>query len=88
MNAPRKHTSSSTSLRAVILGSGRPDILAEAQRICGEISRYVQIVKTDFTGNDDLSAINADLAIVLGGDGSILRAAQANGPSAVACDGR
>ncbi len=81
MNASTKHSPISTPIRAVVLGSGRPNVLAEAQRICGEIACHVQIVKTDFTGNEDLSAIDADLAIVLGGDGSILRAARQMGHS-------
>jgi NAD+ kinase len=68
------------SLRAIILGAaGRPEVLAEAQRIHGEIKHYTQIVKTDFTGNEDMSSVDADLAIVLGGDGSILRAARQMG---------
>ncbi len=37
------------------------------------------MVKADFTGNEDMSAPEADLAIVLGGDGSILRAARQMG---------
>ena len=73
-----KHTLG-TPLRAIVMGSGRPDILAEAQRLSDEIARYVDIVETDFTGNEDLSAIVADLAIVFGGDGSILRAARQMG---------
>jgi NAD+ kinase len=66
-------------LRAIVLGAGRPDILAEAQRLSDEIARFVDIVKTDFTGNEDLSVVDADLAIVFGGDGSILRAARQMG---------
>ena len=36
-------------------------------------------MRTDFTGAEDLSNIEADVAIVLGGDGSILRAAHQMG---------
>jgi NAD+ kinase len=80
MDSPIKKHRPGASLRAIILGAaGRPEVLAEAQRLRGEIERYVEIVKTDFTGNDDMSSVDADLAIVLGGDGSILRAARQMG---------
>jgi len=78
MNASMKKPPN-TSVRAIILGAGRPEVLAEAERLRTEIPRHVQIVKTDFTGNQDMSAVDADLAIVLGGDGSILRAARQMG---------
>ena len=43
------------------------------------IEQHARIVCTDFTGTEDLSSVEADLAIVLGGDGSILRAARQMG---------
>ena len=47
---------------------------------CGPvIEQHARIVRTDFTGTEDLSDVEADLAIVLGGDGSILRAARQMG---------
>ena len=68
-------------LRAVLLGAGqRPDVLAEAQRlrpdhrtICPRSSAPTSRAR------EDLSKVEADLAIVLGGDGSILRAARQMG---------
>ena len=70
----------STPLRAFLLGAGgRDDVLAEAERLRPAIERHARIVCTDFTGTEDLSKIEADLAIVLGGDGSILRAARQMG---------
>jgi len=67
-------------LRAFLLGAGgRPDVLAEAERLRPVIEQYACIVRTDFTGSEDLSNVEADLAIVLGGDGSILRAARQMG---------
>lgn len=67
-------------LRAFLLGAGgRPDVLAEAKQLRPIIERYAEIVRTDFTGGEDLSTVDADLAIVLGGDGSILRAAHQMG---------
>lgn len=63
-------------VRAVLLGfAGRPNVVAEAARLRPVIEQYVDLATIDFTGSADLSAIEADLAIVLGGDGSILRAA-------------
>jgi NAD+ kinase len=68
------------SLRAFLLGAGgRADVLAEAARLRPVIEEHAQIVHTDFTGAEDLSNAEADLAIVLGGDGSILRAARQMG---------
>jgi NAD+ kinase len=67
-------------LRTFLLGAGqRPDVLAEAERLRTVIERFAQIVRSDFTGTEDLSEVEADLAIVLGGDGSILRAARQMG---------
>jgi NAD+ kinase len=80
MNAQTKNPQPKNPLRAILLGAaGRSDVLAEAQKLRAEMEKYVQIVKTDFTGNEDMSAVAADLAIVLGGDGSILRAARQMG---------
>ncbi len=78
--AKRSTDSATRPLRALLLGAGqRPDVLAEAQRLRPMIEQYAQIVHTDFTGTNDLAGIDADLAIVLGGDGSILRAARQMG---------
>jgi NAD+ kinase len=66
-------------LRAFLLGGSRPDVLAEAERLRPVIEQYAHVVCSDFTGNEDLSTAEADLAIVLGGDGSILRAARQMG---------
>jgi NAD+ kinase len=74
------HSTASRPLRAFLLGAGgRPDVLAEAERLRPAIEQYAEIVCTDFTGSQDLSQAEADLAIVLGGDGSILRAARQMG---------
>lgn len=78
----KKPTDSSTNrpLRVFLLGAGgRPEVLAEAERMRPVIEQYGEVVRTDFTGTEDLSAVEADLAVVLGGDGSILRAARQMG---------
>jgi NAD+ kinase len=67
-------------VRAILLGSGQKrNVLTEAQRLGPVIQEYAQIVASDFSGVEDMSAVDADLAIVLGGDGSILRAAHQMG---------
>jgi NAD+ kinase len=76
--------SKSELLRVLLLGAGqRPDVLAEAERIRPIIEQDARIVCSDFNGTEDLSKVEADLAIVLGGDGSILRAARQMGPKQV-----
>jgi NAD+ kinase len=80
MGKSSKNHQSEKLLRAIILGAaGRPDVLAEAERLQADIQNLVDVVKTDFSGNEDMSVVDADLAIVLGGDGSILRAARQMG---------
>jgi NAD+ kinase len=66
--------------RAVTLAMGdRPEILAEAERLRPLIAAHAEIVCEDTTFEADLSTVDADLAIVMGGDGSILRAAHQMG---------
>lgn len=63
-------------LRAVLLSSGqRAQFLSEIDRVRPLIGQDAEIVAEDYSGQNDISAIDADLAIVFGGDGSILRAA-------------
>jgi NAD+ kinase len=63
--------------RVLLLGSGeRPHVLDEAQRLRPMIEQHVDIVLSDFHYAADLSSVDADFAIVMGGDGSILRAAK------------
>jgi NAD+ kinase len=80
MAKTQPHPPTSQPLRAFLLGAGgRPDVLVEAARLRPVIEQHAQIVRTDFTGAEDLSNVEPDLAIVLGGDGSILRAARQMG---------
>jgi NAD+ kinase len=48
---------------------------AEAERLRPVIDQYVEVVLEDLQYQKDLTQAAADLAVVLGGDGSILRAA-------------
>jgi NAD+ kinase len=62
--------------RLLLLGSGdRSGVLDEANRLRPLIAKHLQLVHEDFYSKTDLAPIDADLAVVLGGDGSILRAA-------------
>ncbi len=70
--------SSEKKLNVVLLGSGdrRPQIIPEAERLKSAVKRYANIVLEDFEYSSSLKLIDADFAIVFGGDGSILRAAK------------
>src|SRR5688572_5621851 len=62
--------------RLLLLGSGeRPSVLPEAARLRPILEKHAEVVLADFEFTQDLSSTRADLAVVLGGDGSILRAA-------------
>lgn len=66
--------------RVLVLGAGQRDRVAdEAERLRPQIAAHTEIVVWDLAFAADLSAVEADVAIVLGGDGSILRAARAMG---------
>jgi NAD+ kinase len=68
------------AVRVILLSTGqRPRVLAEAARLRPVIQQQADIVGEDFTGSRDMSSVEADVAIVLGGDGSILRAAHQMG---------
>ena len=73
------------SVKAILLGSGdrRPKILSEIERLRPLISGVVDIVCEDFAYKEDIALCDADIAIVLGGDGSILRAAKQMGKSQI-----
>ena len=70
----------SVPMRVVLLGfAGKSGVLDEAERLRPSLEKHAEIVDADFTGQKDLSEVQADLAIVFGGDGSILRAAHQMG---------
>ncbi len=63
--------------RVLLLGSGeRPQVLEAVDRFRPLIEQHADIVLSDFDFTADLSGRDADFAIVMGGDGSILRAAK------------
>ncbi len=67
--------------KAILLGSGdrRPQLIPAAQELRPIIEKHFEIIIEDFEYEADLSNCQADIAIVLGGDGSILRAAKQMG---------
>jgi NAD+ kinase len=59
----------------LLLGSGdKPNVIEYAERLRPHLEQNVDVVLTDFEFQADLSQVQAEFAIVLGGDGSILRA--------------
>lgn len=66
--------------RVLLLGSGnRPHVVEEAQRLRPVIDMHVAVALADFQFQEDLNGVTADFAIVLGGDGAILRSARQMG---------
>jgi NAD+ kinase len=68
-------------MRFFILGNGsKPHVPESAERIAAAIwAAGGEVVLTDLTRQKDLSRETADLALVLGGDGAILRSARQMG---------
>ena len=62
-------------LQVLLLGNGqRLNVTDAAAQLRPLVEQYADIVLTDFQCREDLSEVQADLAIVLGGDGAILHA--------------
>ncbi len=67
-------------MRIYVLGNAsRPGVTEEADRLLPFLSEQCQVVVFDLRGQAELPAASADLALVLGGDGAILRAARQMG---------
>jgi NAD+ kinase len=66
--------------RIFVLGNAdRPGVKEEAERLLPFLREHAEILAFDLKQEADLSALTADLALVLGGDGAILRAARQMG---------
>ncbi len=66
--------------RVILLANGqRADVMAETEQLRSVIEEHADLVFSDFTFSADLSEVEADLVIVMGGDGSILQAAHQMG---------
>src|SRR5689334_11811715 len=71
---------SGTQLRLLMLAAGeRPELAAEADRLATLVSKHAQVARSDLSAGDDLARAEFDLAVVVGGDGSMLRAAHQMG---------
>ena len=70
----------SSSLRFLLLGSGdrRHQLVAEAEKVRPVIEKFGSVVLEDLTYQKRID-VDADFAIVIGGDGSILRSAKQMG---------
>lgn len=67
-------------MRIFVLGNAsKPGVKEEAQRLLPFLQEHAEIVVVDLQREKDLSQAKADLALVLGGDGAILRAARQMG---------
>jgi NAD+ kinase len=67
-------------MRIFILGNARrPGVPEEAERLLPFLRDHAEIVLCDLQQENDLSGLSADLTLVLGGDGAILRAARQMG---------
>jgi len=63
-------------MRVILLGNAeRKGVLDAVVRFRPQIAKYCTIVAEEFRCEQDLDSVEADLAIVFGGDGSILQAA-------------
>ena len=69
-------------LGLAILGNGtKPEVAAEADRLAVELDGHpgLRLVGVDLSADTDLSALTADVALVLGGDGTVLHTARRMG---------
>jgi NAD+ kinase len=67
-------------MRVIVLGNGlRPGVPEEMERLRPFLRQHCDIALEDLFYKEDLSAVEAELVLVLGGDGAILRAARQMG---------
>jgi NAD+ kinase len=67
-------------MRVFVLGNAnRPGVKEHAEQLVPFLSQHCQIVAFDLCQEKDLGDLTADMALVLGGDGAILRAARQMG---------
>src|SRR4051794_11716943 len=67
-------------MRLMVLGNAtRAGVQEEAERLLPVLRAHADVVLFDLFQEQDLSAVRADMVLVLGGDGAILRAARQMG---------
>src|SRR5437660_12340483 len=83
MNRPVQSTTEKQArgaIRLLVLGNAnKPRVREQAERLLPFLSQYAEVVLFDLHQTEDLSNVQADIALVLGGDGAILRAARQMG---------
>ncbi len=83
MNQPQEQKSGPpavSKLKLLILGNAnKPQVRKEADRLLPILKEHADVVVFDLYQQKDLSQVQADIALVLGGDGAILRAARQMG---------
>src|SRR5262245_16891909 len=68
------------AMRFYVLGNpNKPGVRAEAERLRPRLEKIGEVTVFDLDRCEDLSRCNADMALVLGGYGAILRAARQMG---------
>lgn len=78
--ATSARSGSGTRLRLLLLAAGeRAELAAEADRLATLVTRHADVARGDLSAGDDLAQLEFDLAVVVGGDGSMLRAAHQMG---------
>ena len=79
MSSSSRQTPAPHALRIAILGNGtKPEVKAESDRLAATIANCagLAVATIDLSGDSDLSGLQADLALVLGGDGTVLHTAR------------
>lgn len=67
-------------MRIIVLGNGsRPGVAEAAERMLPLVRRHLDVAAVDMFQKLDLAHVEADLVLVLGGDGAMLRAARQMG---------
>jgi NAD+ kinase len=67
-------------VKVLVLGNAsRPGVSEEADKLLPLIREHCEVALVDLYQKEDLSRVEADLTLVLGGDGAILRAARQMG---------
>jgi len=68
----------------ILLGNGgKPGVREAVAQLRPEIAKCARILAEDYTGRENVASVSADLAIVFGGDGSILRAVSQMGTNQI-----
>ncbi|WP_148597225.1 NAD(+)/NADH kinase [Aquisphaera giovannonii] len=77
--SPSPHPDSLSPLRVMILGNGnRTEVHDDALRLAGSLgcAPGVELAGIDLSADSDLSELPADVALVIGGDGTVLHTAR------------